>query len=101
MVLFMPMMFPFFGFFGFLPIVLIGLIVWFALNQRSGSGFFGPGGRPVPPQLSSDGSWWWDGNRWVSVVSPDGQWRWDGTIWQPISLMRSRSATVSCRPNNW
>ena len=31
--------------------------------------------------VSPDGRWFWDGQRWVSAVSPDGAWRWNGTAW--------------------
>jgi hypothetical protein len=33
--------------------------------------------------LSSDGSWWWNGRRWVAAATDDGLWRWDGTRWNP------------------
>ena len=36
-------------------------------------------------QLSADGSWWWDGERWVPALSPDGLWRWDGAAWRLAS----------------
>lgn len=32
-------------------------------------------------QLSPDGQWSWDGQKWLSTLSPDGQWRWDGQSW--------------------
>jgi hypothetical protein len=32
--------------------------------------------------LSSDGSWWWNGRRWVPAVTEDGLWRWDGARWR-------------------
>jgi hypothetical protein len=34
-------------------------------------------------RLSSDGMWWWDGERWVvaaGIVSRDGSWWWDPAI---------------------
>jgi hypothetical protein len=34
--------------------------------------------------ISPDGQWLWDGQRWVSAVSPDGAWRWNGTAWVAI-----------------
>lgn len=33
--------------------------------------------------LSRDGSWWWNGRRWIAAVTEDGLWRWDGGRWQP------------------
>lgn len=32
-------------------------------------------------QLSPDGMFYWDGQRWVSTLSPDGRFRWNGTTW--------------------
>ena len=34
-------------------------------------------------QLSPDGMYYWDGQRWVSTLSPDGRSRWNGTAWVP------------------
>ncbi|HEY4025613.1 MAG TPA: hypothetical protein VGO86_04200, partial [Candidatus Dormibacteraeota bacterium] len=34
-------------------------------------------------RLSADGSWWWDGRRWIATSTPDGFWRWDGRRWRP------------------
>ena len=34
--------------------------------------------------VSPDGRWFWDGQRWVSAVSADGAWRWNGTAWQAL-----------------
>lgn len=34
--------------------------------------------------LSHNGTWWWNGRRWVSAVSEDGLWRWVGNQWKPI-----------------
>ena len=31
--------------------------------------------------VSRDGSWWWDGQRWLSAISDDGRMRWDGAGW--------------------
>ncbi len=36
-------------------------------------------------QLSPDGQWFWDGQKWISTLSPDGQFRWDGTQWTKSS----------------
>jgi hypothetical protein len=32
-------------------------------------------------QVSPDGRWFWDGQKWLTTLSPDGQWRWDGRSW--------------------
>jgi hypothetical protein len=32
--------------------------------------------------LSQNGTWWWNGRRWVAAVSEDGLWRWNGTQWK-------------------
>lgn len=34
-------------------------------------------------QLSPDGMFYWDGQRWVSTLSPDLRSRWNGTAWVP------------------
>lgn len=31
--------------------------------------------------LSPDGNYYWDGQKWASAVSADGRWRWSGTQW--------------------
>ncbi len=42
-------------------------------------------------RLSSDGSWWWNGRRWVAATSKDGSWHWDGNRWQAtVDLVRKR-----------
>ncbi len=32
--------------------------------------------------LSGDGSWWWNGRRWVPATTEDGLWKWDGGRWK-------------------
>ena len=32
-------------------------------------------------QISPDGQWFWDGQKWLTTLSPDGQSRWDGRNW--------------------
>jgi hypothetical protein len=32
--------------------------------------------------LSGDGSWWWNGRRWVPAATEDGLWKWDGARWK-------------------
>lgn len=34
-------------------------------------------------QVSPDGQWFWDGQKWLTTLSPDGKWRWDGRRWAP------------------
>jgi len=36
-------------------------------------------------QVSPDGQWYWDSQKWVSTLSPDGKWRWDGQSWKASS----------------
>jgi hypothetical protein len=36
---------------------------------------------PDPPQISADGKFYWNGERWVSTLSDDQRSRWDGTKW--------------------
>jgi hypothetical protein len=41
----------------------------------------------APRLLSSDGTWWWNGRRWVEAATEDGLWRWDGARWnQTVAL---------------
>ena len=49
----------------------------------------------LPLQLSVDGNYWYDGERWVDVNqesppfaqrSPDGAFWWDGSSWRPVAL---------------
>lgn len=35
------------------------------------------------PVLSQNGTWWWNGRRWVPAVSEEGLWRWNGNQWKP------------------
>jgi YVTN family beta-propeller protein len=71
---------------------------------------------PAPPQLSPDGRFYWDGEKWVPVeaqiqamdaasrlvppgntqkptpgglISGDGRWSWDGAAWRPRSPRNS------------
>src|SRR6476620_3521167 len=41
-------------------------------------------------KLSTDGLYYWDGDRWVPTLSPDGKWRWNGTDWVPVSAGTAR-----------
>jgi len=34
-------------------------------------------------QISPDGQWFWDGQRWLTTSSPDGAWKWNGHAWLP------------------
>jgi hypothetical protein len=41
--------------------------------------------------LSRDGSWWWNGRRWIPATTEDGLWKWDGGRWRPsVSLEGKR-----------
>ena len=49
----------------------------------------------LPLQMSVDGNYWYDGERWVDVNqeappfaqrSPDGAYWWDGSSWRPVAL---------------
>jgi hypothetical protein len=40
------------------------------------------GGASSTRVLSQNGTWWWNGRRWVAAVSEDGLWRWSGTQWK-------------------
>ena len=49
----------------------------------------------LPQQMSVDGNYWYDGERWVDVNqdappfaqrSPDGAFWWDGYSWRPVPL---------------
>jgi hypothetical protein len=49
-----------------------------------------PAGGPQPAAgdaksrvLSQNGTWWWNGRRWVPAVSEEGLWRWNGNQWKP------------------
>src|SRR5262249_7878070 len=47
-------------------------------------------------RASADGSWWWDGQRWVPTSTPDGLWQWDGERWRPtIELRGVRSSDLA------
>jgi uncharacterized RDD family membrane protein YckC len=37
-----------------------------------------------PPPLSDDGFWFWDGSKWLSLVSADGRTSWNGKAWVPL-----------------
>ena len=36
-------------------------------------------------QVSPDGQWFWDGQKWMTTLSPDGRFRWDGRQWAAFS----------------
>lgn len=43
-------------------------------------------------ELSPDGRYYWDGQRWTSAISPDGAWRWDGRGWRAAGSTAGRGA---------
>ncbi len=64
-----------------------------------------------PPQLSQDGHWRWDGQRWVPIQPPlrgpvpaqrsaDGHWWWNGRRWVPAeAVFRPRHRTAGTLAN--
>lgn len=46
-----------------------------------------PMGYGATPQFSKDGKWWWDGTKWISILSQDGRYRWTGKAWAPVRKM--------------
>ena len=44
-------------------------------------------------ELSPDGNYFWDGQKWASATSPDARWRWNGTQWIPASPVLAASLT--------
>ena len=51
----------------------------------------GQGPQQLRRRLSADGSWWWNGRRWVPAVTEDGLWKWDGARWnQTVQLEGKR-----------
>jgi hypothetical protein len=60
----------------------------------------------VSAQVSPDGMFYWDGQRWLSTLSPDGRSRWNGTAWVPTGHAYgppAYQATVrtSREPTSW
>ena len=54
-------------------------------------------------QLSPDGMYYWDGQRWQSTLSPDGRYHWNGAVWEPIpgpvyAALPTRQPTSWTRP---
>lgn len=45
-------------------------------------------------QVSPDGQWHWDGQKWISTLSPDGKSRWDGGGWVPSRAPVANGARV-------
>ncbi len=54
-------------------------------------------------QVSADGQWYWDGQKWLSTTSPDGKFRWTGTAWVAAGARPapSTAAVVTTRTNPW
>src|ERR1700694_4023397 len=44
-------------------------------------------------QLSPDGLWYWDGQKWLTTLSANGKFRWDGHNWVALG-----AAPVGKRP---
>lgn len=43
--------------------------------------------------LSPDGRWAWDGQKWIPALSADGAWRWDGKTWLASAGIASSTGT--------
>ena len=41
-------------------------------------------------QLSPDGQWFWDGQKWMTTLSPDARFRWDGRQWAATTAPAGR-----------
>ena len=57
-------------------------------------------------QLSPDGMFYWDGQRWLSTLSPDGRSRWTGTAWVPTGNVYGpppyqAAGRASREPTSW
>jgi hypothetical protein len=64
-----------------------------AVETQSSATSEGEGQNPQQARrrLSADGSWWWNGRRWVPAVTEDGLWKWDGARWnQTVQLEGKR-----------
>ena len=75
-----------------IAIVALGVLlaggIFMAMRRREAGG-----ARPMQPQMSADGNFWWGGSNWISVTevappwaqrSPDGAFWWDGRGWRPV-----------------
>jgi len=53
----------------------------------SGGSWWWDGERWVgaPGTFSRDGDWWWNGQQWCSAVSADRRMRWDGARWVTVT----------------
>jgi len=48
----------------------------------------------LQPQISEDGTWYWDGAQWCSLLSPDGQSVWNGSAWVPLAPSAQAAAAA-------
>ncbi len=46
-------------------------------------------------QVSPDGRWFWNGQKWQTTTSPDAAWRWDGAVWQPTGKVAAVGGRAS------
>ena len=51
-------------------------------------------------QVSPDGQWYWDGQKWISTLSPDGASRWDGRSWVPSGKVGPAAAAFAPLPGS-
>ena len=52
-------------------------------------------------QVSPDGQWFWDGQKWLTTLSPDGTWRWDGRSWVAVGAAGTPSARSAWARGIW
>ncbi len=52
----------------------------------------------LPGQLSPDGSYYWNGQQWVSTLSPDGAHRWNGSTWEPVAQTAAAALPTPAGP---
>lgn len=50
---------------------------------------------PLGGELSSDGTLYWDGQRWNTTTSPDGRWRWNGARWVAVPASAATSQQLA------
>lgn len=46
-------------------------------------------------QISPDGRWFWDGQKWLTTSSPDGASKWNGQAWVPAGQVPAKGAIGS------
>ena len=46
-------------------------------------------------QISPDGRWFWNGQKWLTTSSPDGAWKWNGRTWLATGQVATKSGLAS------